>query len=529
MSIETAYPPSPKPRRGDMYRLKIVQTLVMHIDAIEIFRGYMESGIVTDTKNDKSQQLAEEIRGTTVYLEIESPGRILEGTVVTVQVSGGSGFFVARDKIVTNFHVVEGAIEITAKQIDTDTVYTIEGVVGFDILNDLVILKITAEDTPFILGDSQTAQTGDPICAVGFLGDKGNRVEGTIQQRPRKRDRWIRLKVPLKPGWSGCPVLNSKGEVIGVHSKGNKLFRSIGYAVPSNTLKALLEVAEDAKVESLSVWQKRHNVRLHNEYKGLLGLFRVIWHTVKGIFHGVRASIKQASGDHEGAIKIHDKIIASKLIGSLNLAYALRGMAKSELGAFQDAMEGTNEAISLDPESYNGYHSRGYVNQSLGKSKTDQGDITEARKLYQAAINDCTEAINLKPEKAKIYNTRGWIKYLFGQLETEQGNAALAQSLYQEAVFDSDEALRLQPKGAKFRSAFFHTRGVAKACLDDYNGAIEDFSECIRLNPKEAHLYHDRAKAKEALGQHEEAKVDFAKTTELDPDFENTRDTKHKR
>lgn len=45
MSIETAYPPSPKPRRGDMYRLKIVQTLVMPIDAIEIFRGYMESGI----------------------------------------------------------------------------------------------------------------------------------------------------------------------------------------------------------------------------------------------------------------------------------------------------------------------------------------------------------------------------------------------------------------------------------------------------------------------------------------------------
>lgn len=520
MSIETAYPPSPKPRRGDMYRLKIVQTLVMHIDAIEIFRGYMESGIVTDTKNDKSQQLAEEIRGTTVYLEIESPGRILEGTVVTVQVSGGSGFFVARDKIVTNFHVVEGAIEITAKQIDTGTVYTIEGVVGFDILNDLVILKITEQDTPFVLGDSQTAQMGDPICAIGYLGDKENRVEGTIQQTPRKRDGWIRLKAPLKPGWSGCPVLNSKGEVIGVHSRGNKLFRSIGYAVPSNTLKALLEVAEDAKVESLSVWQKRRDVWLHTEYKGLLGLFRVIWHTVKGIFRGIRASRKQASGDYEGAIVLYNKIIANKAIGFLKLAYASRGMAKAELRAFQEGMADANESILLDSESYIGYYSRGYVNNAIGKSKVDQADITEARQLYQEAISDFSRAINLKPEDAKIYNNRGWTKYLFGQLETEQGNATAAQSLYQEAVSDSDEALRLKPEGAKLRSAFYHTRGAAKAGLDDYKGAIEDFNESIQLNPKKALYYHDRGLAKEALGQHEAAEADFAKAKEIDPDFE---------
>ena len=82
MSIETAYSPSPKPRRGDMYRLKIVQTLVMHIDAIEIFRGYMESGIVTDTKNDKSQQPAKKILGTTVYLKMEYPEKYIGETPV---------------------------------------------------------------------------------------------------------------------------------------------------------------------------------------------------------------------------------------------------------------------------------------------------------------------------------------------------------------------------------------------------------------------------------------------------------------
>ncbi|RKU09952.1 hypothetical protein C6503_20310 [Candidatus Poribacteria bacterium] len=486
----------------------------------------MQGIIVTDTKNNKSQQPAEEIRGTTVYLEIESPGRILEGTVVTVQISGGSGFFVARDKIATNFHVVEGAIEITAKRIDTDTVYTVEGIVAFNVLSDLAILKVTEEGIPFILGDNGGVQNGDRVSAIGYLGDKNNTVEGVVQ-KTRKRSRWTRIKAPLEPGWSGCPVLNSKGEVIGVHSRGNKLFRSIGYAVPSNTLKVLLEVAEDAKVQSLSVWQKRHNVRLHTEYKGLLGLFRVIWHAVKGTFQGIRASIKQASGDHEGAIAIYDKIIASRLIGSLKLAYALRGIAKSELGDFQDAMADAHEAILLDPESYNGYYSRGYVNRAFGKFKADRSEITEAQSLYQEAINDYTGAINLKPEKAEIYNNRGWAKYLLGQLETEQGNAA-AQSLYQEAVWDTDEALRLQQKGAKFRSATYHTRGVAKVGLGDHSGAIEDFNESIRLNPKKALYYHDRGLAKGALGQHGEAKVDFAKATELDSDFENTLDTKHR-
>ena len=472
-----------------------------------------------NTKNDKSQQPTEEIVGTTVYLEIQSPGRYLEGTVVTVQISGGSGFFVERDKIVTNFHVVEGALEINAKRIDTDTVYTIEGIVAFDALSDLVILKVAEGDVPFTLGDSGGVQNGDRICAIGYLGDKDNTVEGVIQ-KTRKRSKWLRLKVPLGPGWSGCPVLNSKGEVIAVHSRGNKL-GGVGYTVPSNTLKALLEVARDAKVESLLVWQKRSKVRIHTEYQKTTGLLRVIWHAVKGIFQGIRASRKHASGDYEGAIAIYDKIIANRIIGSLQLAYASRGIAKSELGAFQDGMADTNEAILLKPESYLGYYSRGYVNTALGKSKTDHGCVTEVRQLYQKAVSDFSHAINLRPEDAKIYNNRGWTKYLLGQLETEQGNAAGAEKLYQEAVSDSDETLRLKPKSAILRAATYHTRGVAKAGLGDYNGAIEDFSECIQLNPKKALYYHDRGKAKEARNQHEEAIVDLQKATELDPDIEN--------
>ena len=481
----------------------------------------MENCIVTDTKNNKSQQPTEEIVGTVVYIETEIE------TANWIGGRGGSGFFVARDKIVTNCHVLLDAITVIAKDIKAGTTYTIEGITAFNTENDVVILKTSDGGIPFQLGDSAGIQLGEPICVLGYPEEERSRADGVLMGFLNHGKR-VRFKASVGPGYSGGPVLNSEHEVIAIHRGSRNKSGDDGIAIPSNAIKALLTEAEAAKIEPLSVWQKRYDVLIlmmynlyewGSWYKRTVGMLRLIWHVVKGIFYSIHASIKASSDDYPASIAIYDKIIASKLIPFLGAAYAYRGMAKSELGNYQDAIEDANEAILLEPESYNGYYSRGYVNQGLSKSKADQGDIMEARKLYRAAINDFTEAISLKPEKAKIYNSRGWSKYLFGQLETEQGNVAAAQSRYQEAISDSDEALHLQPKSAKFRAATYHTRGVAKVSLGDHNGAVEDFDESIRLNPKKALYYHDCGLAKEALGEHEAAKVDFVKAAELNPDF----------
>ena len=494
-----------------------------------------EIDVVANPKNNGNQQPAEEIRGTTLLLEMEYADENIG--------SSGTAFFVAADKIATNCHLLLGATAVIAKHFEADVIYTVEGVMVFDTENDLAILKVSDEGTPFQLGDSDTTQSGEPICVLGYPDypeeAARSKAEGTLIGflNRGKRGKCIRFKAPVGPGYSGGPMLNSKGEVIAVH-QGTRNRSDDGIAIPSNALKALLTEAASAEVEPLSVWQKRYSVLIlaaYNPYewgswyKRTVGMLRLAWHVVKIFCYAIRASMKTNAEDYARVVTIYDKIIAGKLIPFLGVAYAYRGMAKSELGNYRDAIEDTNEAIALNPESYHGYYSRGYVNQVLGKSKADHGDITEAEKLYQAAINDCAEAIHLEPENAKIYNTRGWAKYLFGQLEIEQGNAAEGEKLYQAAISDVNEALRLKPKGKRYRSAFFHTRGVAKVGLGDYKGAIEDFNESIRLNPKKARLYHDRAKAKEALGQHEAAEADFAKAKELDPDFENTLDTKHKR
>ena len=486
----------------------------------------MENCIVTDTKNDKSQQPTEEIVGTVVYIEteIEIPGWIGR--------SGGSGFFVERDKIVTCFHELAGATKATVTHVDTATVYTIEGIIVSDYENDLVVLKTAEEDTPFRLGNSEAVEKDAQICAIGFNGDKNNKIEGTIRG-PQSRDKRLRLNLLIVPGWSGCPLLNSNGEAIGVCSAGVES-ETVGYAIPSNALKTLLASAASAKIESWSTWRKRPEVLAYTAYTAAkqnnseVGIFqRIWWGRIKGALYFIRSLLKRGSADYAGAIAIYDKIIEDDRFLAISKveAYAARGIANGELGDYQKAVEDANQAIIVAPITSAGYYSRGYTRIRWAEVEAEHGNHAKSRTLYQKAINDYTESIQLNSKRtlssAKIYNEEGWTKYLMGKLEIEQGNTGAAQTLYQESVSECDKALQSNPKGTKFWwAATYHTRGAAKVGLGDHNGAIEDFNESIRLNPRKALLYYDRGLAKEVLGQHEEAKVDFAKATELDPDFE---------
>ena len=478
----------------------------------------------TDMKSDKSQQLAEEIAGTVVYIETEVdeiPGWIGRGR--------GSGFFVERDKIVTCFHGLADATKMTGTHADTGSVYTIEGILASDYENDLVVLKTVEEDTPFRLGNSEAVEKDAQVCAIGFNGEKKNKIEGTIRgtQFPGKR---LRLNLLVVPGWSGCPLLNSSGEIVGVCSAGIES-KTVGYAIPSNTLKTLLASAASAEIESWSMWQKRPEVLAYAAYNmskkinSEVGMFRRIWRgRVKGTFYITRAHIRQMSGDYEGAIAIYDKVIADNRFLAISKvqAYAFRSIANGKLGNYQKAIDDANKAIIVAPTTYTGYYSRGYTRIRWAEVEAENGNHARSRTLYQKAINDYTESIQLDSKNtlflANVYKELGWTKCLMGKLEIEQGNTAAAQTLYQEAVSECDKVLQSKPRETKLRrAATYHTRGVAKAALGDYNGAIEDFSECIRLNPKKALYYHDRGEAKEALNQHEEAIVDFQKTKKLYP------------
>ena len=87
----------------------------------------------------------------------------------------------------TCFHGIADATNVTVTHVDTGSVYTIEGIIASDYENDLVVLKTVEEDTPFRLGNSEAVEKDAQVCAVGFNGEKKNKIEGTVRGSPVPR------------------------------------------------------------------------------------------------------------------------------------------------------------------------------------------------------------------------------------------------------------------------------------------------------------------------------------------------------
>lgn len=159
----------------------------------------------------------------------------------------GSGFIISRDGyVVTNEHVVSGADEILVKLLDYEEPFTAK-VVGSDHELDLAVLKLeSAEPLPFLaMGDSEQARVGDWMIAignpygldhtvtVGVLSAKGRPVD--VQDRSYRN--LLQTDASINPGNSGGPLLNLRGQVVGVNTAVNAQAQGIGFAIPSNTVK----------------------------------------------------------------------------------------------------------------------------------------------------------------------------------------------------------------------------------------------------------------------------------------------------
>ena len=458
-------------------------------------------------------------------------------------VGAGSGFFVEPDKIVTNMHVIARPGVIFAKLSDDAPIWTVEGVTTFDIKNDLAILKIAGKGVPLSLGNSDVVRRGEIVYAIGYpSGGEYKLTEGTVWNTQYK-DKWLQTTADIVKGNSGGPILNDRGEVIGISARVDD---SYSYAVPLDALKALL--SQSAQVEPLAKWYKQKRIRAYIYYArgedkyidnddraAILDLnksveldpeFAYAYNTRGYVKSHYAKAIAMYEGDMAKARKQHQAAIedytrAIKLDSKDDENYNSRGQALSAYGAYeakqgnitaaqkqyQAAIKDHTRAIKLDSNDSTNYNGRGQVKYLLGQSNIKQEEFRKARKQYQAAIKDYTKAIKLDPNDSSNHNGRGWAKYLLGQLKTEQGKVAEARKHYQEAITDSDKALELHPNNA----FAYHTRGVAKEALGEYNGAIADFNKAIAHKSDFTEAYDSRGRTKAALGQHEAAKKDYTK------------------
>jgi len=167
----------------------------------------------------------------------------------------GSGFvYDIFGHTITNAHVIENATKVTVTFLDGNQ-YNAE-IIGADKFTDIAVIKVNEKPRllhPLDIGDSSVLLVGEQVAAIGNpFGLSGSMTSGIVSQLGRlmySQDNGfsipdvIQTDAAINPGNSGGPLLNMKGEVIGINTairSSTGEFTGVGFAVPSNTIKKIV-------------------------------------------------------------------------------------------------------------------------------------------------------------------------------------------------------------------------------------------------------------------------------------------------
>ena len=418
-------------------------------------------------------------------------------------ISFGSGFFVQPNIIATNYHVIEGAARGTVKLVGMSTKYTIDSILAIDTDNDLALLKVSASSgiKPLtLINDSDTVRIGERVFVVGNPeGLEGTLSDGMISslRTLEHNNKRLQMTAPISPWSSGGPVLNIKGEVIGVAVGSHQAMgaQNLNFAIPSNYLKKLLDKSKSAtplseqkrsiSAETYYVWG---NVKFkQGDYVGAIADYETAIQLKPDYAEAYnnRGLAKHEFGEHEAALADFD--IAIQLKPGLSVAYNNQGLAKQALGDLHAAIADYDKAIQLKDDDVVVYNNRGLAKDKLGD--------------HVAALADYDIAIQLKPDYADAYNNRGYMKNKLGD--------------HVAALADYETAIQLKPD---YTNAY-NNRGYVKYELGDHFAAITDYDIAIRLKPDFPEVYNNRGLVKTNLNQHFAAITDYNIAIQLKPDY----------
>jgi S1-C subfamily serine protease len=208
-------------------------------------------------KNLTLVELFEKSEESVVKIKVERIGSVTNTGGV------GSGFVYDNlGHIITNAHVVDGANKTTVTFLD-GTQYNAE-IIGEDKFTDIAVIKVSEKPRllhPLQIGDSSLLQVGEQVAAIGNpFGLSGSMTSGIVSQMGRliatpdtgfSIPDVIQTDAAINPGNSGGPLLNMKGQVVGINTAIQSItgeFVGIGFAVPSNTVSKIVPaLIEDGK------------------------------------------------------------------------------------------------------------------------------------------------------------------------------------------------------------------------------------------------------------------------------------------
>jgi tetratricopeptide (TPR) repeat protein len=243
---------------------------------------------------------------------------------------------------------------------------------------------------------------------------------------------------------SGGPVLNEKGELIGIHGRAESIQRpqnaqlqenvyvlktEFNYAIPINTFLSLAPqvdktlalripsplVPSTPKVDDFFL-KADEQLKKANYEGAIASLNQAIRLNPKDArAHAARGSARDALGDIQGAMEDAERAI--RLDPTYAIAYNNRGWARHELGDNQGAIADLDQAIRLDPAYAEAYGNRGLIRDNSGDKK--------------GAIADYNQAILIDPENAPVYNNRGFVRDELGDKKGAIADLLKAADLFQ--------------------------------------------------------------------------------------------------
>lgn len=185
-------------------------------------------------------------------------------------------------------------------------------------------------------------------------------------------------------------------------------------------------------------------------------------------------------------------------------AYYNRAISYANTGHLKEALTDFNYIIINFPDHADSYFNRGIIYENLG--------------IYANAIKDYSETIKLRPDFIKAYHYRGIARFrmndLDGALEDYDRALKLGKNVEMDVVTAKEFGLN--------SSALYFNRGVVMQKKGSYQEAIKNYTESIKIDPSNAKAYYNRAIAKMALSQANEALKDLEIASRLGFEQANT-------
>lgn len=383
----------------------------------------------------------------------------------------GSGFFI--DKIghlITNYHVLEGSYDADVRTADGNT-YPVKMVVAENQTVDLlkVLVEIPREKVKWIKLSNDLPEIAEQIMVIGSpMGLEQTVSEGivsSIREIPALGE-FFQMSAPISPGSSGSPVINLKGQVIGVATFQFISGQNLNFAVSG---KSALKLKPNGPGLALSRWTFNKSLRKPKLAEELCR---------KGYSFSV-------NGEDQKAVEFFKEAIEKDPENTMawnGLGYCLVGMNNPE-----DAIKAYKQAIKINPLDETLYYTLGNYYIKLGRS--------------QEAIESYQQVIRINPAYEPAYFRLGIIYTQLGRLN--EGKQAF------------EEVIKLNPDAAP---AYFNI-GIAYDKLGRYQDAINAQKEVLRLKPDFAPAHDNLGAAYGKLGRHDEEISEYKEAIRADPDY----------